>query len=137
MVKKDEKEKDEAAAPAPHAVDPTVPLHMQNLPSGVVAAPAADSHDGIEIADPLVLRPVDLPLVIKPSNGGEWKNKEQDAYAKVLNAYAYKNPTKWAARKNVEIARLVEIGSNPAAYYKYSGTSPEGENVSFKNKLIE
>ena len=53
--------------------------------------------DEIIVKDPQVLRPVDLPLVITLP---ESASKAQVAFAKVLNAYAYKNPTKWAKKKD-------------------------------------
>lgn len=97
------------------------------------AAKAANSS-GIDVGDPLALRPVDLPLVVKPSNGGEWKNEAQARFAATLNAYAYKNPAKWASKKEVLIAQLIEIGENPAKAHVLSG----GESkLSYKNKLIE
>ena len=64
-----------------HAVD-------GGLPSAKPKAPKADSHDEIEVGDPQLLRPTELPLVIKPANGGEWKNEEQALYAATLNAAA-------------------------------------------------
>ncbi len=88
------------------------------------------------IGDPLQIRPVDLPLVIKLAEGQSYKNPEQQLYANVLNAYAYKNPTKWATRKDVEIARLREIGDDVSKYYLYTGTQPGEQNISYKNKLI-
>lgn len=112
-------------------------LHGSNLPSGNVDAPDADSHDEIEVSDPLLLRPTELPLVIKPANGGEWNNEEQAAYAKTLNAAAYSNPTRWNEVKNVEIARLKEIGVTPDRYYFYTGTVKGENNLSYKNKLID
>lgn len=99
--------------------------------------------DGIEIRDPLVLRPVDLPLVIKPADGAEWKNENQATYAKLLNGYAYKNPAKWKVKKDdriVEgrpvkglITKLKEIGEDPTKLALYAGVD---ENLSFNNKLI-
>lgn len=113
-------------------------MHGTNQPSGKIDVPTADSHDDIEVGDPQVLRPSELPLVIKPANGGDWKNDEQAAYAATLNAAAYSFPKRWVEVKDVEIARLKEIGTNPDAYYKYTGTQ-KGETgiVSYKNKLID
>lgn len=57
--------------------------------------PAAS--DEIIVRDPQVLRPVELPLVIElPASA----SKAQVAYASTLNAYAYTNPEKWAAKKD-------------------------------------
>lgn len=113
-------------------------LHGTNLPSGKVDAPAADSHDEIEVGDPQLLRPADLPLVIKPAGGGSWKNDEQAAYAATLNAAAYSFPQRWAEVKDVEVARLKEIGTNPDRYYFYTGTQKGATGVvSYKNKLLD
>ena len=53
--------------------------------------------DEIEVGDPLDLRPVKLPLVVKLPKDA---SKAQIAYAKILNGYAYKNPTKWNIKKD-------------------------------------
>lgn len=93
--------------------------------------------DSIIVKDPQSLRPVDLPLVITPPEGKEWANTEQAEYAKILNAAAYRNPTKWAVKKEVEIARLIEIGSNPDAYYIYTGIQRGASGaVTYSNKLL-
>lgn len=109
-------------------------LHGSNLPSAAPTAPAADSHNDITVNDPQLLRPVELPLVITPTSGA-WANDEQTEYAKILNAAAYANPERWALDRDVEVARLKEIGANPSAYYKYTGTQPGPNNLSFKTKL--
>lgn len=59
-----------------------------------------ESVDEIEVNDPLELRPVDLPLVIKLP---ESASLAQQAFAKTLNAYAYQNPKKWAEKKDDKI----------------------------------
>lgn len=108
------------------------------LPSAKPAAPATDSDDEIEVGDPQLLRPSELPLVIKPANGGEWKNEEQALYAATLNASAYSFPERWKEVKDIEIARLKEIGTNPDRYYHYTGTQKGATStVSYKNKLID
>lgn len=56
-----------------------------------------DDDQGIVVGDPQTLRPVDLPLVVTLPGSA---SKAQQAYAKILNAYAYKNPTKWADKKD-------------------------------------
>lgn len=105
--------------------------------------------DSLQVEDPEIYRPKQLPLVIKPAEGQSWANPEQEAYAKILNAAAYSNPL-WSTNqttfdgveipnssiKAVEIARLVEIGKNPSAYYKYTGeirvnTDPNSPNPRF------
>lgn len=103
--------------------------------------------EGIEIGDPLILRPVELPLVVKPANGGKWKNEAQARYASILNAYAYKNPKKWEVKKNDVtvtspkgnsivkglISQLIEIGEDPSRLSFYLG----GDNgIKYDNKII-
>lgn len=77
-------------------------------------------EDEIEVGNPIDLRPKELPLVVKTPKGG-WKNEQQEKFAKTLNAYAYSNTTKWGVKKDVLIARLVEIGKDPQAFHKYAG----------------
>lgn len=122
-------------------------LHGTNLPSGVPVIPE-HSNSEIEAIDPTELRPEALPLLIK-SSSGSWKNAEQDAYAKILNAAAYTQGARWSlnqvdfkgeeipnsSHKAVELARLAEIGTNPSAYYRYTGTQPGQSNLEFKTKL--
>lgn len=56
-----------------------------------------DDSQGIVVNEPMDLRPTELPLVIKlPADA----SLAQIAYAKTLNGYAYKNPTKWAEKKD-------------------------------------
>lgn len=95
------------------------------------------SASNLIVGDPQVLRPTELPLVIKPPVGQDWLNTEQAEYAKILNAAAYANKN-WAKVKDVEIARLVEIGTDPEKYYVYTGTAKgEGPFLTYKNKLLE
>ncbi len=122
------------------------------LPSEAVEAPAADTSGefgDIEVSDPMILRPVDLPLVVKPANGGEWANEAQAEYAKMLNAYAYKNPEKWnnnrrdlagneipnSAKKFVLIKNLQELATNPGKLAILKGS--ENPALTYKNKLIQ
>lgn len=99
----------------------------------------ADGEFGdIIVGDPQVLRPVELPLVIKLPEGKSW-TPEQQEYVNGLNGYAYKNPKKWAKKKNVLLARLIEIGNDPSKLKFYQG-EPEQEQegkVEYKNKLIQ
>lgn len=116
--------------------------------SGAAAA-STQTVDDIEVGDPQLLRPVELPLVVKPANGGEWKNPEQARFAATLNAYAYKNPTKWAAKRDDRtvtdsqnrtsvikglISQLIEIGNNPEAIHKYEGNDA---NIKYSDKRIQ
>ncbi len=95
---------------------------------------ATETIGDIEVGNPLVLRPVELPLVIKPADGGEWANEAQAEYAKYLNAYAYKNPTKWQVKKATLIAKLANLAKKPQDLAVYQGGG-QG-NLSYNNKLI-
>lgn len=113
------------------------------LPSTEQDEANTETIGDIEVGDPRKLRPVTLPLVVKPANGGEWKNPQQAEYARALNAYAYKNPTKWAAKKNDTqvgavvvkglITKLREIGDDPSKFQLYSTI---GNNLSFKDNRL-
>lgn len=61
------------------------------------------TKSGIEVGDPMDLRPKKLPLVVKVPENASSAQKE---YAKVLNAYAYTNPDKWAKKKAILVKRL-------------------------------
>jgi hypothetical protein len=91
----------------------------------------------VEVNDPEVLKPVELPLVIKPADGAEWQNEAQAEYARYLNAYAYKNPKKFATKKVVLIARLKEIGADPSKLHVYKGTNEEESKLTFRNQLLD
>lgn len=83
-----------------------------------------DTSDEIIVRDPLVLRPVDLPLVIElPASA----SKAQVEFAKVLNAYAYKNPEKWAIKKD---KLLVELKA------KKNAPDPVEDNLKFGNRRL-
>lgn len=112
--------------------------------------PEVDGN-GFVVTDPEVARPKILPLIIDLPKGESWKNDEQAAYAKVLNAAAYCRPEAWSrlqqdqngkdipnsAPKHVELKRLSEIGENPSKYYQYTGTNVEDKgNLQFNNKAI-
>lgn len=87
------------------------------------------------VLEPEDVRPKELPLLITPANG-TWVNKEQEEYAKTINAYAYKNPTKWAqnmidprtgqeipnsSKKDVCLKQLSDLGKNPSLIGKIRG----------------
>lgn len=117
----------EAQVSAPVATAPAAPAETP--------APTATDDLDIQVADPEVLRPKELPLVVTPGKGKEWKNPEQAEYARTLNGYAYRNPAKWGQKKAKLLANLVEIGSDPRAIIKFR--SNEDGHMTFKNKLIE
>ncbi len=92
---------------------------------------------GVVVGDPELLRPTELPLVVKPESG-EWENTEQAEFAKTLNGYAYKNSKKWKERKDVLVKQLIEIGKNPDLYYVLSGKRKgEPGKLTFSNKLLD
>lgn len=68
------------------------------------------STQEIEVNDPQLLRPKELPLVVKlPENA----SNAQIAFAKTINAYAYQNPEKWADKKDALIAKLRSLENAP------------------------
>ena len=88
----------------------------------------------IEVSDPEVLRPESLPLVIKPK-GGVWLNAEQEEYARTLNGYAYKNPEKFAEKKELLLERLYTLGDRPELLLKYKGLNAKmANNLSYDDK---
>lgn len=115
----------------------------------VEKAVIADStSNGIEVGNPQELRPTELPLVIKPTSG-KWENDAQAEFAAVLNGYAYKNPAKWAIKKDDTtvtfangttkvvpglISQLAALGKNPSLIMKLRGG--ENDNLSYKDKNI-
>lgn len=95
------------------------------------------SLDNLQVGDPQVFKPAELPLVIKPPAGQEWLNPQQAQYAKVLNAAAYANKN-WEKVKDTELARLVEIGTSPDRYYDFTGEPREGNsNISYDEKKLK
>lgn len=99
-----------------------------------VVAEENTTSDDFQVEDPQVLRPKELPLVVKPPKGKDWSNEAQAEYARVLNGYAYSNTDKWNAKKSILLARLKEIGESPEAITKYRGNDAR---VAFKNELLQ
>ena len=87
----------------------------------------------IEVSDPEIARPKELPLVVKPK-GGEWANEAQAEFARTLNGYAYKNPEKWDEKKAVLLTQLASLENKPQDIVLYRGNQTK---VGYKNKLIE
>ena len=85
----------------------------------------------LKVEESLKLKPKELPLVIT----GDWKNDTQAEYARVLNGYAYKNPEKWAKKKEQLIANLKLLGEKPEEIVKFQGV--KNKNLSFKNQLMQ
>lgn len=87
---------------------------------------STETKSGIVVRNPLDLRPVELPLVIELPEGA---SEAQKAYANILNAYAYKNPTKWAIKKDKLIAELEKRASWPDPL-------PQEGGIKYKNHRI-
>lgn len=85
------------------------------------------------VSDPLELRPKELELIIKPTSGS-WKNEAQAEFAATLNGYAYKNPTKWATKKDVLLKQLTELGGNPELIVALRGNTTK---VSYSNENMK
>lgn len=92
-------------------------------------------EDEIIINTPQDLRPEALPLVVTPAKGKNWKNKEQEEYAMVINGYAYKNPTKFKQKKDKLIANLKELETNPTLIYSLRGLNEDEKKLRFSNKV--
>lgn len=129
----------------PHA-DQTIPQDPRTPKAGSIVD--ASVHTDIEVGDPEILRPRTLPLVVKPAGKtddelrdlpfGGWEHEAASQYAQTLNAYAYKNPGKWAVKKNVLIGRLQEIRKDASKLAFYRG-GPEAGNgtVKYTDKRLE
>lgn len=74
------------------------------------AGAVGNIEDEFEVGDPEALRPRQLPLVIKPKDGGEWKNPAQAEWARILNGYSYQNTKKWRKKKVGLLTTLKELG---------------------------
>lgn len=83
--------------------------------------------DEILVNDPEILRPRELPLVVVLP---ESASKAQIEFAKVLNGYAYKNPTKWNIKKTKLIAQLRALKNAPDPVELGNG------KLSYSSKLI-
>ncbi len=121
----------------------TIPAD-RHVPKAGSVVPAAE-QEGIELGDPEELKPKVLPLVIKPKGKidaedplGGWANASACAFAKVLNAYAYKNAKKWRKKKDVLVGQLVELNGMEAedAAEKLATLGGAVQGVSFTNKLL-
>ncbi len=110
-------------------------LMVEKIKKIEAVEPESVESDEIIVKDPLVLRPVELPLVITlPSNA----SKAQIAFAKVLNAYAYKNPTKWAYKKDDKMVNGTKVKGliTQLKELKDAPDPIEAQNLKFGNKLI-
>lgn len=90
-----------------------------------------------EVSAPQIIKPQDLPLVVKPGAGKEWANAEQAEYAKTLNGYAYKNPNKWEAKKAKLLKNLTRLATDPTYINFLRGSVDENTRLTYSNKLME
>lgn len=90
-----------------------------------------------EVSAPQIIKPQDLPLVVKPGAGKEWANAEQAEYAKTLNGYAYKNPNKWEAKKGKLLKNLTRLATEPSYINFLRGSVDENTRLTYSNKLME
>lgn len=75
-----------------------------------VGAESVEAEQDIQVGDPQVLRPKELPLVVVlPENA----SKAQIKYAEILNSYAYQNTAKWAVKKEGLIQKLRDLKNAP------------------------
>lgn len=125
---------DEVVTPAPEVAPEAAPAAPEPTPEPV--APAAEVDD-ITIDDPEILRPKELPFVVKPPKAG-WANGAQAEYARVLNAYAYSNPAKFKAKKETLVKNLKALAENPGLLNVLIGDASGGtSNLSFKNHITQ
>lgn len=101
-----------------------------------VETPATPEYD-FEVSAPKIIKPQDLPLVVKPNAGKEWANPEQAEYAKTLNGYAYKNPDKWELKKSKLLKNLTRLAIEPSFINFLRGAEPENTKLTYSNKLME
>lgn len=94
------------------------------------------TYAGMIVGDPEALRPKELPLVIKPE-GDAWANPAQEEFAKILNAYAYRNVEKWAGKKHALLTQLADLAEHPELLAKYMGTSSDAKKIKYKDQRIQ
>ena len=90
-----------------------------------------------DVAEPQIVRPQDLPLVVTPPKGKEWANDAQAEFARTVNAYAYKNPKKWATKKDALLKSLNDLATNPDLINTLRGAEDENTRLTYSNKLMQ
>ena len=76
----------------------------------VVEEKPTKNDQGIEVVTPTIGRVQELPLIVKlPADA----SKAQIAYAKIMNVYAYQNPTKFAGKKEAMVQTLLSLKNAP------------------------
>lgn len=108
-------------------IEETTPEVKQKLPK----------EQDIIVNDIEELRPVELPLVVQlPPDA----SKAQIEFAKVLNAYAYKNRVKWNQKKDDKILPNGKVIKGLISQLRDLKNAPdpvEKDKLTFKNKLLE
>lgn len=107
----------------------------ETTPEVVETEEASDTAENFNVAEPHIVRPQDLPLVVTPK-GKEWANEAQAEYARTLNGYAYANPEKWQTKKAGLLANLARLEKEPEYMNMLRGAKGAG-NFEVKNKLME
>jgi len=103
----------------------------------IETTPELVSEFDFEVAEPHIVKPQDLPLVVKPAAGKEWANDEQAEYARTVNGYAYKNPKKWGKKKAKLLNNLKRLANEPELINVFRGADEQIEGFKYSNKLIE
>lgn len=91
----------------------------------------------IQVLDPEEFRPTALPLIITLPETASMAQKE---FAKVLNAYAYKNRAKWLEKKDDRILPNGQVTKGLLTQLKELKNAPDPVQdikLSFRNKLID
>ena len=88
------------------------------------------------VAEPQIVKPQDLPLVVTPPASG-WANDAQAEFARTINGYAYKNPKKWSVKKDELLKKLSQLATDPGLINQLRGAEDENTRLSYSNKLME
>lgn len=102
-----------------------------------VAVEEVESGYSFDVAEPQIVRPQDLPLVVTPGKGKEWANEQQAEFARTVNAYAYKNPKKWEKKKTELLNQLNQLATDPDFINVIRGAEDENTRLTYSNKLME
>lgn len=106
------------------------------MPKKIEVEETVTSEYSFNVAEPQIVKPQDLPLVVTPPEKG-WANEAQAEFARTVNAYAYKNPKKWDGKKDELLTKLHELGTNPGLINAIRGAESENTRLTYSNKLME
>ena len=101
-----------------------------------MAKETKDTEVEITITDPEVYQPKAKPMLVSPGEGKQWKNKEQEIFAKFVNDFAYESPDRFAKDKATLIKNLNDIGADPGEYYRLAGLANGGPAVVVEQKVV-